>query len=156
MRILFFAVKKKIKNQDTQPCAEAVGNEVEPVASARGHEMFLYQFGEAAIDDTDDNGQPKGSFLVCQAVGDELATIPPKTGKGETCIHNDMRHLVESDGGLDTRKQRPREHCQNHDEDSTQDSRDAISGQFFQEINRSWLRKRRHQGDRQARRRRSL
>ena len=57
-------MKKKIKKQSSQTSAEAVGNEVEPVASARRHKMFLYQFSQAAIGDADDNGEPNGSFLV--------------------------------------------------------------------------------------------
>ncbi len=57
-------MKKKIKKQSSQTCAEAVGNEVEPVTSACGHKMFLYQFCQAAIGDADENGEPNGSFLV--------------------------------------------------------------------------------------------
>ena len=132
MRILFFAVKKKIEKQGSQTGSEAVGNEVEPVAGAGGHDIFLYHFGQAAVGNADDDGEQDGSFLVGQPVGNELAAVAPQTGKGETCIHEDVYHLVESDGGLDMRKQRPREHCQNQDDDSAQDSRDAISCQSFQ------------------------
>ena len=155
MRILFFAVKKKIEKQGSQKCSEAVGEEVEPIAGAGGHDMLLYHFGQATIGNADDYGEQNGSFLVVQPVGNELAAIAPKTSEGETCIHEDMHHLVESDDGLGMGKQRSREHGQNQDDDSAQDSRDAISGESFQKINRSWLRKRRHQGDCRAQRRRS-
>jgi len=57
MRILFFAVKKKIKNQDTQPCAKAVGNEVKPVTTTSRDEVLLNHFGQAAVGNTDDNGE---------------------------------------------------------------------------------------------------
>ena len=127
-QILFLSVKKKIKNKGSEHRSDAIGDEIEPVASAGGHDVFLYHFGQAAVGNTDDDGEQNGSFLVGQTIGNELFAIPPKAGKGEACIHEDMRHLVEAHNGLDMGKQRPREHCQKHDNDSAQDSRDAISG----------------------------
>ena len=77
MRILFFLMKKKIKNQSTDTRAYAVGEEVEPVAGAPWDDCLLYDFGEAAVGDTDDDGQPNSTFSVSYSVVYELFTIAP-------------------------------------------------------------------------------
>ena len=64
MPILFFSMKKKIKNRCAQHCTDAIGEEVEPLAGASWDESFLDDFGEAAVGETDDDCQPNGSFPV--------------------------------------------------------------------------------------------
>ena len=39
--ILFFSMEKKIKNQCSDACADAVGEEVKPVAGAAFYDVFL-------------------------------------------------------------------------------------------------------------------
>ena len=132
---------KKIKNEDSKHSPEAVGEEVEPVAGALGDEEFLQQFGEAAVGDADGKGEQQGFLLVGCTVGDELLAVAPDACEGEAGIHQEMHRFVEADDGLDVRKNGTRKPCQNQDDDSAQDSRVAISGQSFQWINRSWLRR---------------
>ena len=55
--ILFFSAKKKIKNQNSKACADGVGEEIDPVASAAFYKIFLYQLGEAAVGDADDESK---------------------------------------------------------------------------------------------------
>ena len=55
-RILFFSMKKNIKNEYAQASPDAVGEEIKPVACAAFHQVFLHQFGKASIDDADDGG----------------------------------------------------------------------------------------------------
>ena len=124
--------------------ADAVGEQVEPVAGAAWNEVFLHKFGESAIGDADDDGKQDGSFLVAYTVGNELFAIAPKASEGESGIHADVGHLVDPNGWLDAWENRTRKSGEDQDDDSTQDSRVAISCQLFQEINRSWLRRRRH------------
>ena len=124
--------------------SDAVGEQVEPVAGATWNEVFLHQFGESAIGNADDDGKQDGSFLVAYPVGNELFAIAPKASEGESGIHADVGHLVEPNGWLDAWENRTRKSGEDQDDDSTQDSRVAISCQLFQEINRSWLRRRRH------------
>jgi len=70
-------MKKKIKNRCSQPCTDAIGEEVEPVAGTSWDERLLYDFGEATIGDTDDDGQPNGSFSVFYTIANELFAITP-------------------------------------------------------------------------------
>ena len=110
-QILFFLAVKKIKNRDSDEGADGIGGEVDPVASAAGDEVFLHQFGEAAVGDADDEGEENGSLLVDYPVGNELFAITPKTEEGEGGIHEKMHHLVEAHHGLDTWKNRTRKPC---------------------------------------------
>ena len=64
-QILFFSMKKKIKNQHSDACSNDVGEEVKPIAIAFGDKVFLQQFCEASVGDADDDGQYNGFSLVC-------------------------------------------------------------------------------------------
>ena len=57
-------MKKNIKHEYAQSCPDAIGEEIEPVASAAFHQMFLHQFGKASIGDADDKGKDDGFFSV--------------------------------------------------------------------------------------------
>ena len=70
-------MKKKIKNECANTRANAVGEEVEPVAGAPWDKGLLYDFSEAAVGDADDDSQPNSSFPVCYTVVCELFTITP-------------------------------------------------------------------------------
>ena len=124
---------KKINNRGSDEGADDVGKEVDPVAGAAGDEVFLHQFGDASIGDADDDGKEKGLALIGDSIGDELLAIPPEAKEGEGGIHEQVCHLVEAHDGLDMRKNGTRKSCQNQDDDSTQNSRVAISGQSFQD-----------------------
>ena len=102
--ILFFSMEKKIKNQGSDTCADAVGEEVEPVAGAGLYNVFLYQFGQAAVCDADDDGKDKGFSPLGWSIGDKLLTVAPEAGKGKAGVHKNMDHLVESNNGLDAGK----------------------------------------------------
>ena len=128
---------KKIKNGDAEEGADAVGEEIEPVARAARYEIFLQHFGQATVEDADDDGQQQSSFLIGFSIGNELFAIAPEAEEGEGGIHKEMHHLVEADDGLDMGQTRTRNSCQNHDDDSAQESRVAISGQTFQEVSQS-------------------
>ena len=128
---------KKVKKRCSQQCPDAVGEEIDPVASAAGDEVFLHQFGQSAVGDADDDGEEDGLASICYPVGNELFAVAPKAKEGESGIHAEMRHLVEAHNGLDAWKNRTRKPCQNQDDDSAQDSRVAISGQPFQELSQS-------------------
>ena len=145
-----------MKNAYAEAGSEGIGEEIVPVAGAAWHDGFLHDFGEAAVCDADDDGQPKCSFPVGFSVGDELSPVAPKAEEGESGIHEDMHHLVKSDNGLGVWKHRTRDSGQNQDDDSAQDSRVAISCQSFQGLSRSLLRKRRRLRGCRVRRRRSL
>ncbi len=144
-----------MKNAYSDEGSYAVGGKVEPVAGAAWHEMFLHQFGDAAVSNADDDGKEQSPFTIDHAVVNELFAVAPKTEEGESGIHEDMHHFVNTHDGLDPWKSRTRDSCQNQDDDSAQDSRVTISGQSFQGINRSWLHRRRHPRGRRPRRRRS-
>ena len=144
-----------MKNIDSEAGADAVGEEIEPVAHTPRHEGFLDDFGESAIGNADDDGENQGSFAVGFVVGNELLAVAPNAEEGKSGIHECMHDLVKTYNGLDIGQIRTRKPCQNQDDDSAQDSRVTISGQSFQGINRSWLHRRRHPRGRRPRRRRS-
>ena len=89
-----------MKNVASKQGADAVGKPVEPVASAARYEVFLHQFGEAAVGNADDDGEEQGSFLVGLALRGISLTVAPQTKEGKGGIHQHVRHLVESDDGL--------------------------------------------------------
>ena len=85
-----------MKNAYSDEGSYAVGGKVEPVAGAAWHEMFLHQFGDTAIGETDDDGKENGSFLIGFAVVDILLPVAPKAKEGKAGVHEDMHHLVET------------------------------------------------------------
>ena len=124
---------KKIKNGDAEEGADAVGKEIEPVARAARNKVFLQHFGQATIEDADDDGQQQSVLLIGFSIGNELFAITPEAEEGESGIHEKMHHLVKADNGLDMGQTRTRNSCQNHDDDSAQESRVAISSELFQD-----------------------
>ena len=109
-QILFFSSEKKIKNKYADKDSDGVGNQITPVArAAEQRDGFLHDFGQSTVGDADDDGKDDGFSPVVLPVGYELFAIAPEAGKGETCIHDDMGHLVETDGRFDAGKQRTRE-----------------------------------------------
>jgi len=76
-----------VKNKGSEEGADAVGKEIEPIARAAWHKVFLHDFGEATVEDADDGGYQQGFLLVSFPVGNELFTIAPKTEEGEDGIH---------------------------------------------------------------------
>ncbi len=91
-------------------------------------DCFLHDFCQSAVCDADDDGKDVGFSPIVLPIGNVLFAIAPEAGKGETCIHQDMSHLVETNCRLDVGEKRTRESGQNQDDDSAQDSRGAISG----------------------------
>ena len=76
-----------MKNEDSEEGADAVGEEIEPVARAARHKVFLQYFGQSSVEDADDNGQQQGFLLVGLSVGNELLPITPEAEECEGGIH---------------------------------------------------------------------
>ena len=76
-----------LKNKDSEKGADAVGKEIDPVACAARHEVFLQYFGQSTVEDADDECQQQGFLLVGLSVGNELFAVTPEAEKGEGGIH---------------------------------------------------------------------
>ena len=124
---IFFAVKK-VENADTNEGPDGICDEIKPVSSASWDDGFLDDFGQPAVEDADDSGKPQGFFPIGFVVLDILFSIAPNTQESETHVHDDMSELVKAYDRFDSGEKRTRKSCQNQNDDSTQDSRETISG----------------------------
>ena len=70
-------MKKKIKNECTHTCSDTVGEEIVPVTSAARHKVFLDDFGQATVGNTDDDGKNNSFLPILYSIGYELFAVTP-------------------------------------------------------------------------------
>ena len=125
--------KQKISNNRTKNTSDDVGDPVVYAPGTAWDEGFLHDFGERPIKNAYGQCDPQGLSTVGLSVFLKRFAVAPQDGEGESCIHQHMHHLVESNDGLDMGKTRTRQPSQQKDHCCTKDSRVTISRESVQE-----------------------